>query len=243
VKRILLLPIILAALLSLSFRLAVEIREEYPVYLPQVFSGSSPAAASSSAPHSPAAAPHVLAERPAEMPAAEPTAHPSLPAAFVGTVINGQPEMLVGAYVPEKLALPVVQQPLGQDGYVSDQYGVITQFAAAAEYGTVGLLAHNYLSGQSFFDLTREDDVALVYGDGILRYYRVTAVLHYQALDPNNTYSDFIDLDDPAGGRLSSTDVFQQVYGQAGRVVFQTCIEAYDNASWGRLFVIAEPAN
>jgi hypothetical protein len=36
--------------------------------------------------------------------------------------------------------------------------------------------------------------------------------------------------------------LFFQTYGQADHVIFQTCIENNGKRTWGRLFVLAEPA-
>jgi len=35
--------------------------------------------------------------------------------------------------------------------------------------------------------------------------------------------------------------LFRLVYRGERHITFQTCIEAYGNGSWGRLFVIAKP--
>ena len=71
-------------------------------------------------------------------------------------------------YIPDVLALPVVQQPAGDAGYVSDHDNEATQFAMASQYGNIGLLAHNYLSGRLFSRLAIGEEVRLVYGDGKL---------------------------------------------------------------------------
>jgi hypothetical protein len=71
----------------------------------------------------------------------------------------------------------------------------------------------------------------------------VKQILHYQALSPSSPYSDFLDLDDPNGTRISVETLFYKVYTQNGTLVLQTCIEANGNSSWGRLFVIAVPEN
>ena len=63
---------------------------------------------------------------------------------FAQPVVNGDVNTLSGVYVPNVLALPVVQQPSGNAGYVSNKDDQATQFAMAAQFGSVGLLAHNY---------------------------------------------------------------------------------------------------
>jgi hypothetical protein len=159
---------------------------------------------------------------------------------FVVATRTGDPQSLVGVYVPGLLALPIVQQPANQPGYVSSNPGVATQFRMAQDYGTEALLAHNYLSGELFFNLKAGQRVFLIYGDGRVRFYEITELNSYQALSPTSPYSNFIDLSDP-GEILSAADVFLNNFGVAGRLVFQTCIEAQGIESWGRLFIAAQP--
>ncbi len=157
---------------------------------------------------------------------------------FVSSVINGSPKVVSGIFVSDLLAYPVIQQPSGSAAFVSTQEDVVTQFALAAQYGTVGILAHNYLAGLSFFNLSSGQDVYVVYGDGTTAHYVITAIRRYQALQPYSAYSEFVDLD--SNTHYSSTDVFYEVYGSTDRLVLQTCIAAEGVDSWGRLFVIAE---
>jgi hypothetical protein len=138
------------------------------------------------------------------------------------------------------MALPVVQQTNGDAGYVSEQDQTLTQFGMPGSYGTIGLLAHNYLSGVHFPQLEENQDVIVVYGDGGQDRYRVTRIQRFQALSPHSVYSDFIDLSDPAQMVITAGDLFNLIYTQPGRVVFQTCIDANGNPSWGRLFITAE---
>jgi hypothetical protein len=159
---------------------------------------------------------------------------------FVAANKTGDPKSLVGVYVPGVLALPIVQQPAGQPGYVSPAPDVATQFGMAKDYGTDALLAHNYLSGELFFNLIAGQRVILVYGDGKVKYYEIIKKNSYQALSPNSPYSNFIDLSNPEAV-LSAADVFLKNYGVAGRLVFQTCIESNGIESWGRLFIAAQP--
>jgi len=160
---------------------------------------------------------------------------------FVQAVINGRPNQVVGVYIPETLALPIRQQPDNDNNFVSTEPEVITQFRAAERFNTIGLLAHNYLAGQRFYDIQPNETVILIYGDGSLRYYEVSTVQKYQALSPNSPQSDFIDLSDPTSRRLTAGDVFNRIYTQGDRVVFQTCILNHGDPSWGRMFITATP--
>jgi hypothetical protein len=160
---------------------------------------------------------------------------------FTKSVINGNSSQLVGVYVDSILADPVVQQPAGKPSYVSTQDGVVTQFAYASKYGSVGLVAHNNLAGANFSLLQVGDIITLVYGDGSARNYSVTQIKQYQALSPTSPYSSFRDLEDPST-ILDVSTVFQTIYAVKERLVLQTCIAKDGVDSWGRLFIIAEPA-
>ena len=158
---------------------------------------------------------------------------------FSNAVQDGKADVLRGVYVPNVLALPVVQQPYGYPGFVSTEAEQVTQFRMANQYGNVGLLAHNHLSGKSFLGLEAGDEVRLVYGDGKVELFVVAEVLRYQALQPNSPYSSFRNLDKDEV--LSAEKMFKRVYFGDRHVTFQTCIEQDGVLSWGRLFIIAIP--
>ena len=158
---------------------------------------------------------------------------------FSKSVQNGQADMLRGVYASNVLALPIAQQPSGNAGYVSSNDGEATQFRMASQFGNVGLLAHNHLSGKSFSGLAVGQEIRLVYGDGRVEYFVVKEVLKYQALQPNSPYSSFKNPD--KSETLTAEQMFKRVYFGDRHITFQTCINAEGNASWGRLFVIAVP--
>ena len=161
-------------------------------------------------------------------------------ASFSKTVEIVEERTLSGVYVENALALPVVQQPEGNATYVSTRNGEITQFSTASQYGNIGLLAHNYLSGKSFLELTVGQQVRLVFDDGQTEYFIVSEILRYQALEPNSTYSSFKNLDNK-NEVLSAGEMFNRVYVGDHHVTFQTCIHANGKSSWGRLFIVATP--
>ena len=111
----------------------------------------------------------------------------------------------------------------------------------AEMYGTVGILAHNDLAGAQFYDVQMSQYAIIVYGDGSLEYYVISGVEKYQALSPTSTFSDFINLDG-SNEQLSAGALFNRIYAPGNRLVLQTCMEAQGDASWGRMFLIAEPA-
>lgn len=167
--------------------------------------------------------------------------HPALPdfQAFARSVQNNEAGVLRGVYIPDVLAFPIVQQPTGNAGYVSKTDGEITQFRMASQFGNVGLLAHNDLSGRFFSQLSVGQEVRLVYGDGKIEYFVITQILQFQALEPTSPYSSFRDLSDDKN--LTAEQVFKKVYQGDRHVTFQTCIAGPGSLSWGRLFVIATP--
>lgn len=161
---------------------------------------------------------------------------------FVSSVSGGSLDRLAGVYVEGILALPVVQQPAGNAVFVSPNDGEVTQFSLANKFGNTGILAHNHLAGDAFFNINAGDEIVLVFGNGSRAVYRVREMQSYQALSPNSPYSKFIDLSDPAQTQISATDLFYRTFGDGkGNLVLQTCIWEGDEPSWGRLFVIAEP--
>lgn len=170
-----------------------------------------------------------------------PAAAPALPtlADFTAAVMDGQATVARGVYVTGTLALEIEQQPLGNPAYITSAPQAVSQFETAAYFGVTGLLAHNHLAGQQFFNLVLGQDISLVYGDGAVRTYRITAEHRFQALDPYNVNSSFVDLD--TGTTLSALDLFNQMYTGDDRVTFQTCIAQNGVTSWGRLFVVATP--
>lgn len=159
---------------------------------------------------------------------------------FASQVRNGQADELRGVYIPDILAARVVQQPTKNNEFVSPRENTLTQFGLATKFGATGLLAHNYLTGEGFFLLKENRKFYLIYGDGQTEAFVVTEILQYQALEPNRASSKFVDLanDD----LLTAASLFSKIYNRSGQVIFQTCISRGQELSWGRLFVIAEPA-
>lgn len=158
---------------------------------------------------------------------------------FVQSVQTGEENVVRGVYVPNVMAYRVAQQPLDTPGFLSSKEDRVTQFRMAAEYGTVGLVAHNYLAGESFFNLEAGDEVRIVYGDSKVETFIVYEILQYQALQPNSPYSSFRNLD--RDETLTVNQMFKRVFVSDGYVTFQTCIEKDGISTWGRLFVIAIP--
>jgi hypothetical protein len=158
---------------------------------------------------------------------------------FISQVENGQAEELRGVYIPEILAARVVQQSTENNEFVSPRQNIVTQFGLASRFGSTGLLAHNELAGESFSQLQERQRFYLIYGNGQISAFVITEILHYQALEPTSTSSNFVDLEN--GSLLTAPELFLKIYNRPGQVIFQTCIAAEGDRAWGRLFIIAEP--
>ncbi len=148
--------------------------------------------------------------------------------------------VLRGVSIHDGGSFPVVQQPPGDTNFVSKNDGEVTQFASASQYGNIGLLAHNYLSGKTFSQLHIGEEIQLVYSDGQVETFIVKEILRYKALDPKSPYSSFQNLDNE-NEVLTVGQMFDRAYEGGRHVTFQTCISAEGNSSWGRLFIIAAP--
>jgi hypothetical protein len=157
---------------------------------------------------------------------------------FVAGVENGQTNTVRGVYIPGFFALPVVQQPSGNTGFVSAKPESVTQFQLAARYNVLGFLAHNYLSGKEFFRLIEGLQVVVVKGDGSIDRYRITAIDEYQKVTPGSNWSQYIDLE--TGERLTTYQVFGQYYQGDHHLTFQTCLARDGIDTWGLRFVVAE---
>lgn len=154
---------------------------------------------------------------------------------FVAQVANGDGETLRGVYIPLKLALPVVQQPPGQNDFISPMSAALTEFRMAQKAGSIGLLAHNYLAGKHFFLIERGDLVFLAYGNRRVETFVVQEIRKYEELY-GGMYKDLETLEN-----FSAREVFQRMYGAPRRLTLQTCIEKDGNWNWGRLFILAVP--
>lgn len=157
---------------------------------------------------------------------------------FVASVSQGSANQVTGIYVDGVLAYAVSQQPKGNASYVTTTKDEVTQFGLAADYGSLGFLGHNYLSGASFSSLTVGQVITLVYGNGSTAEFQIVSLDRFQALSPDSTQSKFVNLD--SGKQIDASTLFRQEY-QNGTVVLQTCIANEGISTWGRLFVVAIP--
>lgn len=159
---------------------------------------------------------------------------------FIEEVSNGDKTAIVGIYAPYTLALPVVDQPADNSGFIAVDNNVVTRYQLADEAGSIGMLAHYEYAGKSFYRLKEGQVISLVYGDGHTRSYSVKQVVYFQAKDPAVASTDFISLD-LKRQEFTQSELFDFIYRQPNRLVLQTCLATEDTLTWGRMFVIAEP--
>ena len=189
----------------------------------------------------PTVAPEAAAEAaPEAAPQAQPEAAPAAASlqSFISTVSNGNSAQVAGIYVDGVMAYGVTGQG-GNAAFVSEQPNVVTQFGLASQYGSQGFLAHNYLAGSAFANIGIGQILTLVYGNGTTKEFQVTSTQSYQALSPDSTQSNFVDLN--SGEQLSASALFHKVYNSKNTLVLQTCIEQDGISTWGRLFITAVP--
>jgi hypothetical protein len=157
---------------------------------------------------------------------------------FIGTMSSGKGSQVMGIFVQDVMAYSVTAQN-GNAAFVSPTPEVVTQFELAAEYGSTAFLAHNYLAGASFFELSQGQIITLVYGDGSTDDFQIQSIRRFQALSPDSTQSSFRDLE--SDEQFSASNLFYLMYNSDNSVVLQTCIANEGISTWGRLFVIAVP--
>jgi hypothetical protein len=154
-------------------------------------------------------------------------------AVFMEHALSGKSvETVSSVSVPGKFSYSVVQS--GND--VPSGY-VLGQFAQAAKKDNIGLLAHNYLAGYSFFSLGIGDQVIVTYSSGATETFLVTNILRFQATDTTDYSKPFLNSN---GKQITAKTVFNQAYRKNG-LTFQTCIYAEGSNTWGLLFVQAVP--
>ncbi len=159
--------------------------------------------------------------------------------AFVNSILNGESDQLVGVWLPGLTGLDVIYQPQNQPGYVNEKMNNVTVFQLAADFGSIGLLAHANKAGTYFHKLNKNQVIMLIYGDGVLVKYMVIDILEYQAVEPKNALTDFKSSDTTAE-LLTQEELFHEIYATPGRLILQTCIIKGNENYWGRKFIVAE---
>jgi hypothetical protein len=120
--------------------------------------------------------------------------------------------VLVLLVVLGSVSYPVVQQTCPV--CVSSHDGVFTEFRMARDNGTVGLLAHDYLAGDSLFDLAIGDVIEVVFTDHS-ETFRLASVWRARALSSTKFQ---------IGDEILKVDVvFIRAYGGPRHLTLQTC--------------------
>lgn len=179
--------------------------------------------------------PHLLEPQP---PAPFPHQSDADLVAFATQVENGQPDVIVGLYSSGAFAFPVIQQPAGDDTYISDDENVITQYRlATSKAGSLGFLAHNFLAGSYFYRLDRGSSLQVIYGDRSYSTYVVEEIVDYQVVKGDEGENMYRNL--ATSEVLNASDLFMCTYIGENRLVLLTCIQNGNDPSWGRRFIIA----
>jgi hypothetical protein len=157
---------------------------------------------------------------------------------FVDTVKNGE-NKIVGVYIDNLMAKPVVQQPQGNYEFISSDPNTITQFMLTTP-GVVGLLAHNHLAGKSFFEIKPGDRVFIIEGNGLVSEYQVSEIDSFQVIKTDGV-SKYLNVH--TSEMLDAGQLFAKFYMGEPHITLQTCIAKDGDPAWGRLFIIAVPVN
>lgn len=160
---------------------------------------------------------------------------------LVDQVEDGKAGVETGIFIPGILSNGVIQQPVNNWSYVSEDDDVVTEFQSAHNSGVTGLLAHNFLLGKKFYDIDLGEYIAIIYGDGAIKRYQVTGIYQFQKLNLASLTSDFIDLQTKE--QVSSTQIFNRFYTGNDKVTLQTCLERGGQPSWGLTFIVADPVH
>jgi len=158
----------------------------------------------------------------------------------VQTDLDGHaPRGVRSVYLEGIKFLRIENQPSGKPTQVSVHDDMVTNFSQAERYGSLGLIAHNYLAGRYFFQLKRGDLVHVMDGKGNAKAYQIIDIRRFRALKPNDPYTLLEDLN---GGEIyTAEEVFKQVYMGKPHLVLQTCLSVGGNNEWGRYFLVANP--
>jgi hypothetical protein len=167
------------------------------------------------------------------------TATPDLSIQLTLQAFHSPANLVTKVYSQGVMNYLVVQQPQDDPTFVSKEPGVVTQFQLPGYLGVIGLIAHNYLAGSSFFYLRVGESITLDFENGHQQDFRVVHIKEYKAVDPLDPKTDFIDLD--SGEELTASRVFNGEYGGSPHLTLQVSIQKGNIGSWGRRFITAEP--
>lgn len=165
------------------------------------------------------------------------------PALFQDTASCGitlkKQEQAKRLYVPGIMDFRVVQQRSGNYGYVSTRKDTLTQFSIT-DREVIGLLAHNHLAGQYFYELMQGDLLTVFGSQQTQLHFRITHIIKLRALDPQSYHSEFEDL--RTGRIMTAKEVFQRFYTGFPHLTLQTCVELDGVMNAGRMFIVAIPS-
>lgn len=115
----------------------------------------------------------------------------------------------------------------------------VGQYRDVTQWKSIGLIAHNYSVGDSFFELSPGMEVQITFNNGENETFTVYNVMLFQATNPNSFRYPFISSE---GDEIQVKDLITIAY-KPGELTFQTCIAAEGSMTWGLFFVQAKPEN
>lgn len=157
---------------------------------------------------------------------------------LIARLVNRQDLFQLGVYVPGVMALPVIQQPVDNNLFVSTKGSVLTQFNEASMNGILGILAHNFLAGGLFYEIGLGEDIWIVKGIDTFTHYRVSSIEQYQRVKKAGAPDEYIDLS--TNEELSTREVFSRYYDGEHHLTLQTCLERNGDGDWGLTFIVAD---
>lgn len=159
-------------------------------------------------------------------------------AKFLPTNEDSGTDKVTGLVIGSEM-IGISPQPDGLGGYVTNEDNEATRWNENV------LLAHNYLSGESFSQLQIGSSVAFVTGEGEVREGKVAEVIDLQALTPNSGNSEYLVLGEntETGTLLTGKDLLDLYYENpdySDNFFLQTCISNEGISTWGRRIIRIE---
>jgi hypothetical protein len=159
---------------------------------------------------------------------------------------------VVGIYIKDVLALRISQQTqvnkFDNFVHVTENPNEVSQYSLANGFGAeYGFYAHNNLAGESFSKVLAGQNMIIIKSNGILNIFRVSEIFKFRAKEPNDPYSNLVQVNDnlkDLGESMTSLSVSKRLYSK-NKTVLQTCIDGNGKdipgkESWGRLFIVTD---
>ena len=178
---------------------------------------------------------------------------PPLETFAASVFVSKDAHYITGIYAESVFALPVVQQPKKDSGWISLEWSnsangraELTQIYNPSKNGQIIIGAHNNLSGSFFANMNTGKLVTVIYGDGTREAYRIAYGELWQMKDPKIPSSNFrkVISSYPNEDWVTSNEFWRWLSEtKDNSVVFLTCYANKGDYEWGRYFVVARKVN